>query len=176
MRAAMKNWRQICSIAHSWLWSWPLQNGSGNFVFLVNTTVSQVSFYHTLLYKLLLKKLYLSRTNIIDAFIIIMHFNNIILKLNFLFQAIRCLRVLSKAQPLMSHPCLLPLSALPQQSPRYSSSPLCLRPYRLSVWINFLWQKFLRRKRRWAVQWSSISSLPGIFWTMLPQLFFIWSK
>lgn len=40
-----------------------------------------IIFYHTLLYKFLLKKLYLSITNI-DVFIIIMQFNNIILKLN----------------------------------------------------------------------------------------------
>lgn len=41
----MKNWRQICSTVHSSLWSWLSLNGSRNFVFPVNTTVSQASFY-----------------------------------------------------------------------------------------------------------------------------------
>lgn len=72
------------------------------------------------------------------------------LRLNSVFQAVRCLRVVPKARPLMCHPWLLLLSALPQQSPLFSSSPSCLQPYHLSVWINSHtpWQKDLKRKKR----------------------------
>lgn len=65
-------------------------------------------------------------------------------------QTVRCLRVLLKAQLLMSQPWL-PLSALPQQSPLFSSSPLYLQPCHHSVWIKsrIPWLKDLRRKKRY---------------------------